>query len=73
MTEVKLNNELNEVAPDDYSKFLERKLLEVEQDSPAMKALVKIRELLATPDYMPHSGRLNQIEDIVLAATGGVE
>ena len=68
-----MNNELNEIAPDDYSKFLERKLLEVEQDSPAMKALIKIRELLATPEHMLLSGRLNQIEDIVLAATEGVE
>ena len=65
--------ELNEIAPDDYSKFLERKLLEADQGSPAMKALVKIRELLATPEHMLPPGRLNQIEDIVLAATEGVE
>ena len=71
MTEVKLNNELNEVAPDDYSKFLERKLLEAEQDSPAMKALVKIRELLALPIH--NTDKLNSIEDLVLVATKGVE
>ena len=71
MTEVKLNNELNEVAPDDYSKFLERKLLEAEQDSPAMKELVKIRELLALPIH--NTDKLNSIEDLVLVATKGVK